>query len=307
MYNNLSGHAARAINDEIRRSATRPERLMAEEAASLAGPAGAAGGPGDRRPSGRRRSPPGRRPPRLVEPVETPGADLRAGARAMAPMLVAYAPFGLLVGAAVAASANPLAAWLATWTIYGGAAHLAVLDVLAHGSGWMAAAAVGLLVNVRLTAYATAMAPEWRSAPVAAAGPGRGDADRRDLGAGPRPGRRAAAVLPGRRAHPVPRLARAGHPRRAHRRLGRHRARRRPAATADPRRRGRHPAPPAPGGVRGRRGRASPRWPRAGSRPGRRWRSRPSPASSPDSPGSVRHERAPRRPRRRCAAACCSG
>jgi predicted branched-subunit amino acid permease len=84
----------------------------------------------------------------------------------MAPMLVAYVPFGLLVGAAVAASANPLAAWLATWTIYGGAAHLAVLDVLGHGSGWMAAAAVGLLVNARLTAYSTAMAPEWRSAPV---------------------------------------------------------------------------------------------------------------------------------------------
>lgn len=83
----------------------------------------------------------------------------------MAPMLVAYLPFGLLVGAAVAASANPLAAWLSTWTIYGGAAHLAVLDLLAHGSGWAAAAAVGLLVNVRLTAYATAMAPEWRSAP----------------------------------------------------------------------------------------------------------------------------------------------
>lgn len=84
----------------------------------------------------------------------------------MAPMLVAHAPFGLLVGAAVAASANPLAAGLSTWTIYGGAAHLAVLDVLAHGSGWAAAAAVGLLVNVRLTAYATAMAPEWRTAPV---------------------------------------------------------------------------------------------------------------------------------------------
>ena len=84
----------------------------------------------------------------------------------MAPMLVAYLPFGLIVWAAVAASANPLAAWLSTWTIYGGAAHLAVLDLLAHGSGWAAAAAVGLLVNVRLTAYATAMAPEWRSAPV---------------------------------------------------------------------------------------------------------------------------------------------
>lgn len=94
-----------------------------------------------------------------------PGTPLRAGVRAMAPMLVAYVPFGLLVGAAVAASANPLAAWLATWTIYGGAAHLAVLDVLGHGSGWMAAAAVGLLVNARLTAYSTAMAPEWRTAP----------------------------------------------------------------------------------------------------------------------------------------------
>jgi predicted branched-subunit amino acid permease len=82
----------------------------------------------------------------------------------MAPMLLAYLPFGLLVGAAVAASADPRSAYLATWTIYGGAAHLAVLDVLAHGSGWAAAAAVGLLVNVRLSAYATAMAPDWRGA-----------------------------------------------------------------------------------------------------------------------------------------------
>ena len=93
-------------------------------------------------------------------------ADMRDGARAMAPMLVAYVPFGLLVGAAVAASANPPAAWLATFTIYGGAAHLAVLDVLRTGSGWVAAAAVGLLVNARLSAYATAMAPQWRTAPV---------------------------------------------------------------------------------------------------------------------------------------------
>jgi predicted branched-subunit amino acid permease len=84
----------------------------------------------------------------------------------MAPMMVAYVPFGLVVGAAVEASANPLAAWLATWTIYGGAAHLAVLDVLAHGSGWIVAAAVGLLVNARLTAYSAAMAPQWRGTPL---------------------------------------------------------------------------------------------------------------------------------------------
>jgi predicted branched-subunit amino acid permease len=80
-------------------------------------------------------------------------------------MMIAFVPFGLVVGAAVASSDNPWAAWLSTWTIYGGAAHLAVLGVLAQGSGWAAAAAVGLLVNARLAAYATAMAPQWRSAP----------------------------------------------------------------------------------------------------------------------------------------------
>jgi predicted branched-subunit amino acid permease len=95
-----------------------------------------------------------------------PAADRFAGVRAMAPVTLAYVPFGLLVGSAVGASANPLAAWLATMTIYGGAAHLAVLGVLAQGSGWPAAAAVGLLVNARLIAYATAMAPQWRSAPL---------------------------------------------------------------------------------------------------------------------------------------------
>lgn len=93
-------------------------------------------------------------------------AELRAGARAMATMMVAYVPFGLLVGAAAAESANPTAAWLATWAIYGGAAHLAVLDVVAQGSGWVVAAGVGLLVNARLLAYATAMAPDWSGAPL---------------------------------------------------------------------------------------------------------------------------------------------
>lgn len=93
--------------------------------------------------------------------------ELWAGVRAMAPMVVVYVPFALLVGSAAASSANPMAAWLATWTIYGGAAHLAVLEVLAHGSGWVAAAVVGLLVNARLSAYAAAMAPDWRTAPLA--------------------------------------------------------------------------------------------------------------------------------------------
>ncbi len=90
--------------------------------------------------------------------------DVVAGVRAMAPMLVAYAPFGLLVGAAVAASESPRAAWLSTWTVYGGAAHLAVLDVLSHDTGVLGAALVGLLINARMVAYSVSLAPHWREA-----------------------------------------------------------------------------------------------------------------------------------------------
>ena len=88
----------------------------------------------------------------------------RDGARAMLPIMAAYAPLGLVVGAHVAASTHPLEAWLGTWVIYGGAAQLAVLDVLAQEPGWVTAAVVGVLVNLRLAAYATAMVPTWRSA-----------------------------------------------------------------------------------------------------------------------------------------------
>jgi predicted branched-subunit amino acid permease len=93
-------------------------------------------------------------------------ADALEGARAMLPIITAYAPLGLVVGAHVAASSDPLAAWLGTWAIYGGAAQLAVLDVLAHEPGWVTAAVVGVLVNLRLAAYATAMVPTWRTAPL---------------------------------------------------------------------------------------------------------------------------------------------
>ena len=94
------------------------------------------------------------------------GGELAAGAHAMAPMLVAFAPFGLLVGAAVAASESPAAAWLSTWTIYGGAAHLAVLDVLQRDTGVLGAALVGLLINARMVAYSVSLAPYWRESSV---------------------------------------------------------------------------------------------------------------------------------------------
>jgi predicted branched-subunit amino acid permease len=99
------------------------------------------------------------RPPERSHDLE----DVLAGVRAMAPMLLAYAPFGLLVGAAVAGSQSPTVAWLSTWTIYGGAAHLAVLEMLQHDAGVVGAALVGLLINARLVAYAVSLAPHWRA------------------------------------------------------------------------------------------------------------------------------------------------
>jgi predicted branched-subunit amino acid permease len=95
------------------------------------------------------------------------GADaraFRAGVRAVSPVLVALVPLALVVGQHIAADRDPLAAFVGSWVVFSAGAQLASLDVLAHGSGWAGAAAVGLLVNLRMAAYATAMQPDWASA-----------------------------------------------------------------------------------------------------------------------------------------------
>lgn len=102
----------------------------------------------------------------LTLPTATLTADARAGVQAMLPVVSAYVPFALVVGSAVAVSEHPVVAWVATFTIYGGAAQVTVLDLAARGSGWLAAGLVALLVNARIGAYSAAMAPAWRTAPV---------------------------------------------------------------------------------------------------------------------------------------------
>ena len=109
---------------------------------------------------------------RVTQPRDQGGAqaathagDLVSGACAVLPAVMAFAPLALMVGAAVAASDNRLAAWLSTWTIHGGAAQLVTLDAVSQ-SGWIAAATAGLLVQTRLSAYSTAMVADWRTAPL---------------------------------------------------------------------------------------------------------------------------------------------
>jgi predicted branched-subunit amino acid permease len=88
-------------------------------------------------------------------------AEFNSGMRAMAPLLVGITPFGLLLGATVAASADPLAAWAGALPIYGGSAHLAVLGSLGHGGGVLLAVAAGVLVNLRVIVYSSSLAPLW--------------------------------------------------------------------------------------------------------------------------------------------------
>ena len=103
---------------------------------------------------------------RTAQPAAVRATDVASGARAVLPAVVAFAPLALMVGAAVAASDNPMAAWLSTWSIHGGAAQLITLDVVAQQPGWIAAATAGLLVQIRLSAYSTAMVADWRTAPL---------------------------------------------------------------------------------------------------------------------------------------------
>lgn len=88
----------------------------------------------------------------------------RAGVLAMAPMVLAYAPFALIIGSTVATVDEPVAGWAGSWLILGGSAHLAALQGIA-GGGALLAIATALLVNTRLLVYGMSMAPRWREQP----------------------------------------------------------------------------------------------------------------------------------------------
>jgi len=104
-----------------------------------------------------------------VTPAKVPGdtgakGEFAAGARAMTPMMLGYLPFGLMLGAAVGRSTQPWAAWVGTELIYGGSAHLTLIEMLRTGSGWWAAVGAALLINARLLVYSSALIPLWGSA-----------------------------------------------------------------------------------------------------------------------------------------------
>ena len=61
-------------------------------------------------------------PRQLTDDNNSRRRELVSGAQEMAPLMVGYLPFGLLLGAAIARSSEVWAAWSGTVPIYGGSA-----------------------------------------------------------------------------------------------------------------------------------------------------------------------------------------
>jgi predicted branched-subunit amino acid permease len=88
----------------------------------------------------------------------------RAGVVVMAPFVVGFAPFALVIGSAVARHGDRLAGWSGSWLVYGGSAHQATLRAL-DGSGLLVAVLTGALVNARLLIYSASLATRWSDQP----------------------------------------------------------------------------------------------------------------------------------------------
>jgi predicted branched-subunit amino acid permease len=104
-------------------------------------------------------------PPRRLTALPSKAVDRTdawSGATTMLPLLASYAPFGCLVGVAVAQSPSPAAAWTGTWLIFGGTAHLIALQTITAGSSVAAATMSALAVNIRLALYSATIGPHWR-------------------------------------------------------------------------------------------------------------------------------------------------
>jgi predicted branched-subunit amino acid permease len=85
------------------------------------------------------------------------------GVRAMLPMLLGVAPFGLVIGVTVAELGLPhLAGWSLGWLVYAGSAQLAAVGLLAGSASGLVVVASVAVINLRLALYSAAMAPHWR-------------------------------------------------------------------------------------------------------------------------------------------------
>lgn len=93
--------------------------------------------------------------------------ELRAGAVAVAPMLVGIIPFGLIAGATpVAGGLGGAAAVGFSTIVFAGASQLAAVDVLAHGGSVVVAVVAACTINLRMLLYSASIAPHLADEPL---------------------------------------------------------------------------------------------------------------------------------------------
>lgn len=94
----------------------------------------------------------------------TPSAPLRSGARDALTVIVAYVPFALALGAALASTrVDPVVAWSSSLLVFAGAAQLVAVQLLAKGSSIAVIVLTVLVVNSRHLLYSASLAPHTRT------------------------------------------------------------------------------------------------------------------------------------------------
>lgn len=93
--------------------------------------------------------------------------EVRAGAAAVAPMLVGVIPFGLVAGATPVTGGLGAAAAVGLSTIvFAGTSQLAAADVLADGGSALVATLAACTINLRMLLYSASLAPHLASEPL---------------------------------------------------------------------------------------------------------------------------------------------
>jgi len=93
--------------------------------------------------------------------------QIRAGAAAIAPMLIGVVPFGLVAGATPVANGLGGGAALGLSTlVFAGASQLAVADVLGDGGSALVATLAACTINLRMVLYSASLAPHLSREPL---------------------------------------------------------------------------------------------------------------------------------------------
>ena len=93
----------------------------------------------------------------------TTASPTRAARRDAFAVIVAYLPFGLALGASLAATGlHPLVAWSSSPLLFGGAAQLLAVQQLDAGASAAVVVAAALVVNARMLLYSASLAPHVR-------------------------------------------------------------------------------------------------------------------------------------------------